>query len=48
MGGAAAFGYRFVKSGVVTKKGRELVALEIVPEEAAVIQFIFQKTVNAY
>ena len=45
-GGTAAFGYRFVKSGVITKKGRELVALEIIPEEAAVVQYIFQKTVN--
>ncbi len=45
-GGAAAFGYRFVKSGTITKKGRELVALEIIPEEAAVVQYIFQKTVN--
>lgn len=45
-GGAAVFGYRFIKSGVVTKKGRELVALEVVPEEAAVVQFIFKKTVE--
>ena len=45
-GGTAMFGYKFVKSGVVTKKGRELLALEIVPEEAAVVQFIFYKTVE--
>lgn len=45
-GGAAVFGYRFVKSGIITKKGRELVALEIVPEEAAIVQYIFKKTVE--
>ena len=45
-GGNAMFGYKFVRSGVITKKGRELLALEIVPEEAAVVQFIFRKTVD--
>ncbi len=45
-GGTAMFGYKFVKSGTITKKGRELLALEIVPEEAAVVQFIFHKTVD--
>lgn len=45
-GGACPFGYRFVKSGVCNKKGKELVALEVVPEEAAIVQFIFHKTVN--
>lgn len=45
-GGVCPFGYRFVKSGVCNKKGKELVALEVVPEEAAIVQFIFHKTVN--
>ena len=45
-GGVCPFGYRFVKSGVFNKKGKELVALEIVPEEAAIVQYIFHKTVN--
>lgn len=45
-GGAAMFGYRYVKSGVVNKKGKELTELEIVPEEAAIVQMIFMKTVN--
>lgn len=44
-GGVCPFGYRFVKSGVCNKKGKELVALEVVPEEAAIVQFIFHKTV---
>ena len=44
-GGVCPFGYRFVKSGVCNKKGKELVALEVVPEEAAIVQFIFRKTV---
>ena len=35
-----------MKSGVCNKKGKELVALEVVPEEAAIVQFIFHKTVN--
>lgn len=44
-GGVCPFGYRFIKSGECNKKGKELVALEIVPEEAAIVQFIFHKTV---
>ena len=35
----------FVKSGVITKKGRELVKLEIVPEEIEIVKYIFEKTV---
>ena len=44
-GGTCPFGYRFIKSGVCNKKGKELVALEVVPGEAAIVQFIFRKTV---
>ncbi len=44
-GGVCPFGYRFVKSGECNKKWKELVALEVVPEEAAIVQFIFHKTV---
>lgn len=44
-GGCCPFGYRFIKSGEVNKKGKELVTLDIHPEEAAVVQFIFHKTV---
>lgn len=44
-GGNCPFGYRFVKSGIITKKGRELVKLEAVPEEIALVKYIFHKTV---
>ena len=46
-GGACPFGYRFVKSGICNKKGKELVALEVVPEEAAIICYrkLFAKKV---
>jgi hypothetical protein len=44
-GGNCPFGYKFVKSGVITKKGRELVKLEIVPEEIEIVKYIFEKTV---
>ena len=45
-GGNCPFGYRFVKSGVITKKGRELVKLEQVPEEVMLVRYIFDKTVR--
>ena len=45
-GGAAIYGYRFIRSGVMTKKGRELLELQIVPEEAELVKFIFHKTVD--
>ena len=45
-GGVCPFGYRFIKSGVFNKKGKELVTLEINPEEAAIVRFIFDKTVR--
>ena len=44
-GGNCPFGYKFVKSGVVTKRGRELVKLEAVPEEIALVKYFFHKTV---
>lgn len=44
-GGNCPFGYKFVKSGIITKKGRELVKLEIVPEEIEIVKYIFEKTV---
>ncbi len=45
-GGCCPYGYKFIKSGIVNKKGKELVALEIIPEEAALVSFIFNKTVK--
>ena len=42
-GGVAVFGYKFVKSGRLSKEGKELVELAMVPEEAKVVRFIFQK-----
>lgn len=45
-GGCASFGYRLVKSGVVNKKGKELMTLEIEPEEAEIVRVIFAKTVK--
>ena len=44
-GGNCPLGYKFVKSGIITKKGRELVKLEMVPEEIALVRYIFEKTV---
>lgn len=44
-GGCAPFGYRLVKSGVVNKKGRELMMLEQNPEEVEIVKTIFEKTV---
>lgn len=45
-GGCAPFGYRLVKSGVVNKKGKELMTLEPDPDEAPIVRMIFDKTVN--
>ena len=44
-GGCAPFGYRLVKSGVVNKKGKELMTLEQDPEEVEIVKTIFEKTV---
>lgn len=45
-GGCAPFGYRLVKSGVVNKKGKELMTLEVDPDEAEIVRMIFEKTVK--
>ncbi len=45
-GGCCPYGYNFVKSGEKNKKGRELVALQINPEEKEIVKYIFNKTVN--
>ena len=44
-GGCAPFGYKLVKSGVVNKKGKELLKLEQEPSEVAVVRKIFEKSV---
>ena len=44
-GGCAPFGYRLVKSGVVNKKGKELLKLEQEPFEVPIVHTIFEKTV---
>lgn len=45
-GGCAPFGYRLVKSGVVNKRGKELLTLEIDPIEKEMVKTIFEKTVK--
>ncbi len=45
-GGVCPLGYRFIKSGLKNKKGKELLTLEIVPEEAAIVIKVFNKTIN--
>lgn len=45
-GGCAPFGYRLAKSGVVNKKGKELMTLEPVPSEAEMVRIIFEKTIK--
>ncbi len=45
-GGCAPFGYKLVKSGVINKKGKELLTLEIEPYEMEIVKTIFDKTVN--
>ncbi|MCM1387021.1 MAG: recombinase family protein [Bacillus sp. (in: Bacteria)] len=42
MGGAAPYGYRLIYSGQLSKHGRALHKLEIVPEQAQVIEYIYQ------
>lgn len=43
-GGTPPFGYNLVKSGVVNKKGKELMTLEQNPVEAEMVKAIFTKT----
>lgn len=45
-GGCAPFGYKLVKSGVINKRGKELLTLEIEPNEMEVVKTIFEKTVK--
>ncbi len=45
-GGCCPYGYKFVNSGIVNKRGKELVALEVEPQEAAIVKLIFDKTIN--
>lgn len=45
-GGCAPFGYRLVKSGVVNKRGKELLTLEIDQIEKEMVITIFEKTVK--
>ena len=40
-GGTTPFGYKLVKSGQVNKKGKELMTLEVEPNEAEIVKSIF-------
>lgn len=42
MGGAAPYGYRLILSGELSKHGRALHELEIVPEQAAIVRKIYE------
>lgn len=44
-GGCAPFGYKLVKSGVINKKGKELLKLEQEPSEVQIVKIIFEKSV---
>ena len=45
-GGCAPFGYKLVNSGVVNKKGKEVLKLEIEPSEVPIVKLIFEKSVK--
>lgn len=45
-GGPVPYGYKKVKSGEISKKGRELYKLEVEPEEAEIVKLIFEKTIK--
>ena len=45
-GGCAPFGYRLVNSGIVNKKGKELLKLEQEPSEVEIVRTIFEKSVK--
>ena len=45
-GGCAPFGYQLVKSGVINKKGKELLTLETVSDEVDIVKLIFDRTVK--
>lgn len=46
MGGAAPFGYELVLSGEISKHGRALHHLVIVPEQAEVVKYIYDLSLN--
>lgn len=46
MGGAAPFGYELVLSGEISKHGRALRHLVIVPEQAEVVRYIYNLSLN--
>lgn len=46
MGGAAPYGYRLELSGEISKHGRALHHLVIVPEEAEVVRYIYRLSLN--
>ena len=45
-GGCAPFGYKLVKSGVINKKGKELLKLQQEPSEVQIVKIIFEKSVK--
>ncbi len=45
-GGQVPYGYRLVKRGRINKRGNEISDIEVNPEEAETIRFIFSKTVT--
>lgn len=46
MGGSAPYGYKLVLSGEISKHGRALHHLVIVPEQAEVVKYIFNLSLN--
>jgi DNA invertase Pin-like site-specific DNA recombinase len=46
MGGAAPFGYKLDYSGKISKHGRALKHLVVVPEQADVVRYIYQLSLN--
>lgn len=46
MGGAAPYGYQFEYSGEISKHGRALKKLVIIPEQAEVVRYIYSLSLN--
>ncbi len=46
MGGAAPYGYELVLSGEISKHGRALHTLKIIPEQAEVVKYIYNLSMN--
>jgi len=46
MGGAAPYGYELVLSGEISKHGRALHMLRIIPEQAEVVKYIYSLSLN--